>query len=144
MKSQHGFTLIELLIVVAIIGILAAVALPAYTDYITRGKIPDATSGLAAKRVKMEQFYQDNRTYIGAPDCNADTTTSQYFDFSCAAAPAVSTTTFTLQAVGKATMAGFAYTIDQTGARATTMTAPASTHGWTGNTCWVTKKGGVC
>lgn len=144
MKTQNGFTLIELLIVVAIIGILAAVALPSYNDYVTRGKIPDATSGLAAKRVKMEQYFQDNRSYAGAPDCTGtDSTTSQYFDFSCPAA--ATTTTYTIQAVGKATMAGFKYTIDQAGARTTTMTAPASTKGWTGNaSCWVTKKGGMC
>lgn len=140
MKTQKGFTLVEMMIVVLIIGVLAAVALPAYTDYITRGKIPDATSGLAAKRVKMEQFFQDNRTYVGAPDCNADTTTSQYFDFSCAAAPAVSVNSFTLQAVGKASMTGFTYTIDETGTRATT----AVPSGWTIASCWVTKKGGVC
>lgn len=143
MKTQKGFTLIELLIVIAVIGILAAVALPSYSDYITRGKIPDATSGLASKRVKMEQFFQDNRTYVGAPDCVADTTASEYFDFSCSVA--ATATTYTLQAAGKASMAGFAYTINEAGARATTTTPPASTKGWAGNAaCWVTKKGGVC
>lgn len=147
MKTQNGFTLIELMIVVAVIGILAAVALPSYQDYITRGKIPDATSGLASKRVKMEQFFQDNRTYLAvAPqtnDCDADNTTSQYFDFSCDGA--ATATTYTLQAVGKATMAGFKYTIDQAGTRVTTMSAPATTKGWAGNaSCWVTKKGGMC
>ena len=143
MKTQEGFTLIELLIVIAVIGILAAVALPSYSDYITRGKIPDATSGLASRRVKMEQFFQDNRTYVGAPDCVADTTASEYFDFSCSVA--ATATTYTLQAAGKASMAGFAYTINEAGARATTTTPPASTKGWAGNAaCWVTKKGGVC
>lgn len=143
MKTQRGFTLIELLIVIAVIGILAAVALPSYSDYITRGKIPDATSGLASRRVKMEQFFQDNRTYVGAPDCVADTTASEYFDFSCSVA--ATATTYTLQAAGKASMAGFAYTINEAGARATTTTPPASTKGWAGNAaCWVTKKGGVC
>lgn len=143
MKTQKGFTLIELLIVIAVIGILAAVALPSYSDYITRGKIPDATSGLASRRVKMEQFFQDNRTYVGAPDCVADTTASEYFDFSCSVA--ATATTYTLQAAGKASMAGFAYTINEAGARATTTTPPASTKGWAGNAaCWVTKKGGVC
>ena len=97
MKTQKGFTLIELLIVIAVIGILAAVALPSYSDYITRGKIPDATSGLASKRVKMEQFFQDNRTYLAvAPqtnDCDLDTTTSEYFNFSCPAAATATTYT---------------------------------------------------
>ena len=138
MKAQNGFTLVELMIVVAIIGILAAVAMPAYTDYVTRGKIPDATSNLASKRVQLEQFFQDNRTYALAPACTNDTATSQYFNFSCTVQTA---TAYTLQAAGKNSMAGFAYTINQDNAKASTITAT----GWTGNaSCWVTKKGGAC
>lgn len=138
MKTHNGFTLIELMIVVAIIGILAAIAVPAYTDHVTRGKVPDATLNLAAKRMQMEQYFQDNRTYVGASACSSDTTTSQYFDFSCTVQTA---TTYTLQAVGKGTMAGFTYTINEANAKATT----AVPSGWATNaSCWVTKKGGVC
>ena len=138
--SSAGFTLIELMIVVAIAGILAAVALPAYTDYVVRGKIPEATSNLATKRVQMEQYFQDNLTYASAPACTSDSTSSQYFTFSCSAATA---TAFTLQAVGSGSMAGFTYTLDQTNAKAT----PAVPSGWASHSpdnCWVTKKGGVC
>ena len=74
MKKSSGFTLIELMIVVVIIGIIAAIAMPNYTDYLIRGKIPDAASGLSNKVVAMEQYFQDNRTYAGGPGCTADTT----------------------------------------------------------------------
>ena len=135
----RGFTLIELMVALVIVAILATVALPAYTDYIVRGKIPDATSQLSARQVQMEQFFQDNHTYVSAPACAADTASSKYFDFSCAAG--TSATAFSLQAVGKDTVAGFTYTVNQAGAKATT----AVPSGWTTSaTCWMTKKGGTC
>src|SRR5437867_53900 len=61
-----GFTLIEVMIVVAIVGVLAAIALPNYSDYVKRGKITEATSALAEVRTRYEQWFLDNRTYAGA------------------------------------------------------------------------------
>lgn len=137
-QIPRGFTLIEVMITVAVVAILAAVALPQYRDYVTRGRIPEATSRLATLQVQAEQYFQDNRTYVGAPACSADTATSKYFDFSCSASSA---TAFTLRAVGKDAMTGFTYTVTQAGAKATS----AVPSGWTSSaTCWITKKGGVC
>lgn len=68
----RGFTLLELMIVVAIIGILAAVAIPAYQDYVRRSALPEGTSAMATARIKLEQYYQDNRKY-GTSSCGEDT-----------------------------------------------------------------------
>ena len=59
MKNQKGFTLIELMIVVAIIGILAAIAIPAYQDYIARAQVSEAVQLLAGGKTPMAEFYSD-------------------------------------------------------------------------------------
>lgn len=140
--KQSGFTLIELMVTVAIVAILAAVAIPAYTDYVTRSKIPEATSALAGMRIQLEQYYQDNRNY-GADDagCGVPNPTAGNFSYSCAG----TSQSYTITATGVASkgMNGFTYTIDQAGARKTT-TLPTSAWGTTPADCWITKKGGGC
>jgi type IV pilus assembly protein PilA len=74
MKSvQKGFTLIELMIVVAIIGILAAIALPAYSDYTTRAKVSEVMIAASACKTAVSEFLQANGVFpttTAAAGCN--------------------------------------------------------------------------
>jgi len=67
-KSNNGFTLVELMITVAILAILAAVAIPAYSNYINRAKQSDAIIGLKAAQMAQEQFFSENNAYSGTID----------------------------------------------------------------------------
>jgi type IV pilus assembly protein PilE len=142
MRKQRGFTLIELMIAVAVVAILAAVALPSYSNYVKRGKIQEATTNLLTVRTKLEQYYQDNRRYDGG--CTTGMPANQkYFTIACAFAVSPSQT-YTVTATGQQDMAGFAYTIDQANARKTTAVPDPTWASTTPVNCWVTKKGGAC
>jgi type IV pilus assembly protein PilA len=62
-KAQQGFTLIELMIVVAIIGILAAIAIPAYQDYIIRAKVTELATAADACKTSVSEYYQSQNAF---------------------------------------------------------------------------------
>lgn len=66
MDKRKGFTLIELLIVVAVVGILAGIAYPSWRDYIARGRRTDGKSALLDLANRMERYYSQQNTYLGA------------------------------------------------------------------------------
>jgi type IV pilus assembly protein PilA len=63
-KAQQGFTLIELMIVVAIIGILAAVAIPAYQDYVVKAKLAKVQSTLDPLKTAIAMYYQEQGSFV--------------------------------------------------------------------------------
>jgi type IV pilus assembly protein PilE len=140
-RAASGFTLIEVMVTVAIVGILAAVAMPSYRDYVRRGQLPEAFAGLADYRVKMEQYYQDSRKY-GADAC-ADGTNApawntfvpagaSYFTFSCALSD--SGQGYTLTATGSSGQAtGHVYTLNFNNAKGTTKFKGSTVS----KSCWV-------
>ncbi len=133
MKARRGFTLIELMIVVVVIAILSAVAIPSYTDYVTRGKLVEGTSALSDGRVKMEQYFQDNRTYAGGPVPAATT------NFNYSAVPAeLTATSYKITATGIGNLSAFSYTINESN------TKTSATPWGNSTTCWVVNKGGAC
>jgi type IV pilus assembly protein PilE len=65
-KNKAGFTLVELMIVIAIIGILAAVGYPAYTSSVKKANRADAIDSLLSLSGRMEEYYMNNDSYVGA------------------------------------------------------------------------------
>jgi type IV pilus assembly protein PilA len=70
-KLQQGFTLIELMIVVAIIGILAAIAIPAYQDYTQRAQVGEALTIVSAAKTAIAEYAQTNGVFPTGPDITA-------------------------------------------------------------------------
>ena len=135
--------MLETMIVVAIIAILAAVALPSYAGYVKRAHILEAVARLSDARERMEEYFQDERTYVdGAGRCGAPPPlagTADAFALTCTA----TSTTFTYTATGLVAkgMDSFAFSIDQNGAKAT-LSVPRD---WSRTAdCWTIRADGLC
>jgi type IV pilus assembly protein PilE len=130
------------MVTVAVIGLLAAIAFPSYSDYVRRGKIAEATGELSTQRVRMEQDYQDNRNYgTSGTDCRL-TMPTNVPSFSITCATGASGQTFVITAAGTAAagMSGYSFTINESGARATT-----AFPGVTGTSaCWLKRSSETC
>jgi type IV pilus assembly protein PilE len=132
-RREAGFTLIEILIAIVIIGILSAVAIPSYSSYVLRGRLTEAYTSLSVMQPKAEEFWSNNRTYVGLPLPAATANFSYKAD--------LTVSSYKITATGAGPAKDFVYTIDQDGNRATTG-APT---GWTTSaSCWVDRKGGLC
>ena len=146
-RQARGFTLIEVLVVVAIVGILAAIALPSYSDYVRRSKIIEATTGMSDMKTRMEQYFLDNRRYDNGGACGVNPAVAEKnvktFTITCAG----SATGYVVTATGKAAegMGSFVYVYTNTLAnpdlKSTTSTGP---WGKSSANCWVTRKDGSC
>jgi type IV pilus assembly protein PilE len=130
-----GFTLIEVMIVVVVVAILAAIAVPSYTQYVTRSRLTEAHGTLATFRLRMEQSYQDNGNF-GASGCSVPMISTSFFTYSCSLT--ASGQGFTATATGIGSIAGHSFTIDEQGRKLTTAFPGAGSA-----SCWLVRTG-IC
>jgi type IV pilus assembly protein PilE len=139
-RQARGFSLMEILVALAIVGVLTAIAVPAYSGHVVRTRLTEAFAGLAGIQPNAEQFWANNRTFAGLDQESPSRMPANSANFTYALSNATAST-YTVTATGRGPAAGFTFTIDQGGSRATT----AVPSGWTSSsTCWIDRKGGLC
>lgn len=140
--SAAGFSLIELMVALVIVAILSAFTLPAYRDHVLRTNVPEATSGLLLTAMRMEQFYQDHRSYRDDAGCGVTLPASTLFAFRCESPTDGQSFLLTATGVASGAMQEFIFTLDQQG-NARTTALPAA-WGTVPVDCWITRRGAIC
>jgi type IV pilus assembly protein PilE len=129
--SASGFSLIELLVAMGVVGILAAIAVPAYSGYAQQSRRTDATRALSTARQVLERCYTLNYSYSTGCPALATSSPNGYYAIGFSAGPTA--TTYTLQATAQGIQAKdtacVTFKIDNTGLQTSTGTATALT-------CW--------
>jgi len=129
---RRGFTLIELLIVIAIVGILAAVALAAYQDYSKRAKLSEVILAISACRTSITEVYQSRSAAslpaAGAWGCESSTATSKYV--ALVETDAAGGVRVTVQGIGDTSIDGKFVTLIPTAAGNAAITASAPLSQW--------------
>jgi type IV pilus assembly protein PilE len=134
---EHGFTLVEVMITVAIVAILTSIALPSYTAYVQRSRVPPALDALSALATRLEQRFQDSGSYANGNACGATMPTTENFTVTCELSDGGQG--FTATATGSGAVSGYGFSINQQGVRATT----SHPKGVPSTNCW-SMKGTTC
>lgn len=142
MYRTRGFTLIELMITVAVVGILAAIALPEYTNHVEKGRIASALELLSESKVRMEQIFNSNRSYYvdtAAKTCLDLSSVFAGSGFSVAVACDDTSFNIALTGVSGGPMSGFSYSIDQSGQKKSTTPESGGE-----KSCWLRSRRASC